>query len=288
VRAIIVGIDGLIGRALADALLARGDTVFGTTRRPEQVAPGKVGLLDLARANASIEFPEADVAFFCAAITNLADCRMHPELAERVNFRKPVELAGELLRRGMRTVFLSTNAVFDGRTPAMSAEAVKAPNSFYGRLKSAAEDALLSAPPGATVVRLTKILVPTLPLLARWNGALRRGAPIEATTDHRISPLSLGHGVDALLAIADLGGTGVYQVSAKGDVSYEEIALKLAIRLGANSSLVVGRRAVDIGIPREDVMPFTSLDTSRLTALTGLAPPDAHEVVDRVLAAYTP
>jgi dTDP-4-dehydrorhamnose reductase len=288
VRAIIVGIDGLVGRALADALRARGDDVFGTTRRPGAASPGKVGLLDLADAHASIEFPEADVAFICAAMTNLAECRSRPDLAERANFRGPVELVGHFAERGVRTVFLSSNAVFDCSAPAMPAAANKAPKSLYGRLKSAAEDAMLSARQPATVVRLTKILVPALPVLVRWSEALHRGEWIEAAADHRISPVRLEHVVASLLAIADRGDAGIYQVSAVGDVSYSEIALRLAARIGASPSLVSARRAIEIGIPPEEVMAFTSLDASRLSGLTGIAAPDPYEAIDRVLKTYTP
>jgi dTDP-4-dehydrorhamnose reductase len=288
VRAIIVGIDGLVGRALADALRSRGDGVFGTTRRPDMTSPGKVGLLDLVSGRMPIDMPDADVAVICAAMTNLAECRSHPDLAEHVNFRGPVELAHRFSERGVRTIFLSSNAVFDCSAPAMPAEAIKAPKSLYGRLKSAAEDAMLSAHQPATVVRLTKILVPALPVLVRWSEALHRGEQIEAAADHRISPVQLEYVVASLLAIADRGEAGIYQVSAMGDVSYGEIALRMAARIGASASLVSARRAIEIGIPPEEVMAFTSLDASRLTRLTGIAAPDPYEAIDRAIETYTP
>jgi hypothetical protein len=41
-------------------------------------------------------------------------------------------------------------------------------------------------------------------------------------------------------------------------------------------------RAVDNGIPESDVRPFTSLETSRLSALTGFQPPQPDAVIDAV------
>jgi dTDP-4-dehydrorhamnose reductase len=137
-------------------------------------------------------------------------------------------------------------------------------------------------------VRLTKIMVPVLPVLVRWSDALHRGERIEAAVDHRISPVRLEHVVESLLAVADRGDAAIYQVSAKGDVSYSEIALRMAARIGASASLVSARRAAEIGIPPEEVMAFTSLDASRLSGLTGIAAPDPYEAVDRVLETYTP
>jgi hypothetical protein len=40
--------------------------------------------------------------------------------------------------------------------------------------------------------------------------------------------------------------------------------------------------AVDNGIPESDVTPFTSLETGRLTALTGFQPPQPVAVIDAV------
>jgi len=125
-------------------------------------------------------------------------------------------------------------------------------------------------------------------VLVRWSEALQRGERIDAAVDHRISPVRLEHVVASLLAIADRGDAGIYQVSAKGDVSYGEIALRMAARIGASASLVTPRRAVEIVIQPEEVMAFTSLDASRLSGLTGIAAPDPYEAVDRVLETYTP
>lgn len=277
-RVIVVGIDGLVGGALATTLSARGNTVYGTTRRASQVRPGRIDFLDLAEP--TFDLPPADVAFICAAMTSLAACRAQPTLAERTNLQGPAALAAWFAERGVRTIFLSTNAVFDCQAPLMLPDRPRVPNSVYGRLKAAAEDAVLARAVTGTVVRLTKILNNETPLLKRWAGALREGAHIEAATDHRIAPVTLDHAVKALLSIAAAGETGLYQVSAAADLSYADVALRLAERLKVPHSRVASRSAIDIGIPREEALPFTSLDTSRFDSLTGGKAPDPYRAVD--------
>lgn len=276
-RAIVVGIDSLVGRALAEALRARGDTVFGTTRRTDAVS-SDTSLLDLAGDTRIVDLPPADVAFICAAVTSLADCRADPERARRVNLDAPSQLA---TRWAGRTIFLSTNAVFDCQEPLMRADRPRKPTSIYGQLKVEAEDSVLAR--GGTVVRLTKIFVPGMPLLKRWHDALSRGDSIEAAEDHRVAPTLLEHVSAALLAVADKGEGGIYQVSAAGDVSYAEIATWIADRLQADRSRVTPRAAVDIGIPANEVLPYTSLDASRLAAVMARPTPQPTVAVDRVL-----
>lgn len=280
-RAIVVGIDGMVGRALAATLSARGNTVHGTSRRLGQVKPGKISFLDLAEP--AFCLPPADVAFICAAMTSLAACRAQPSLAERINLQGPAALANWLAARSVRTIFLSTNAVFDCQAPLMLPDRPRVSSSVYGQLKAAAEDAVLAT--NGTVVRLTKILDGETPLLKRWAGALREGASIEAAADHRIAPVTLDHTVESLLSIAAGGESGLYQVSAAADVSYADVAMHLADRLEAPRSRVSSRTAIDIGISHEDVLPYTSLDTSRFDSLTGGKPPDPYRAVDLAIDA---
>ncbi len=283
-RAIVIGADGLVGKALAAALRARGDDVIGTTRRPERVSPGQTIGLDFAGPEpASADLPAADVAFVCAAMAHFADCRKSPELAERVNFIAPAALAAKLGSRGTRVILLSTSAVLDGAAPHMAADRPRLGRSTYGRSKGEAERAILASAHGAAVVRLTKVLTPEMPLFRKWLGALKANFPIDAFTDHRIAPIALRDAVDALLAVGDRGGDGIYQASGAFDVSYFEIARHLARRIGASEACVHAVSAAEAAIPAEEITAFTSLDTSRLTALCGFQPPDPYALVDRIL-----
>lgn len=283
-RAVIVGIDSVIGNALRAALAARGAEVFGTTRRIEAVT-GNIQFLDLADNHLTVDLPRADTAFLCAAMTSLADCRARPELASQVNFTGPVSLAARFSTNGTRVVLLSTNAVLDCLVPSMAADRPKAPTSVYGRTKAAAEDAILAPSIDGIVLRLTKVLTPDMPLLRRWTRSLRAGQPIEAIDDHRMAPLLIRHVVAALIAVAQSGSPGLYQVSATHDVSYLDLGLRLADRLGAARSLVLRRSAAEIGIPEDEIMSYTSLDTTSLSALTGMSAPDPYVAIDEVVAA---
>jgi dTDP-4-dehydrorhamnose reductase len=284
-RALVIGVDGLLGAALASAWRGHGEVV-GTTRRHEAGQAGETVFLDLADENADFgHLPRAEVAFICAAMTKLAECRQSPALAERVNFAAPVRLARHLVANGTRVVFLSTSAVMDCREPQMRAARPRQPTSVYGKWKAAAEEAILALGEHATIVRLTKVLTPDAPLLANWMRALAAGEAIAAFNDHRISPIEVQHAIDALIAIGERPRGGIYQISGAWDVSYEEIARHLAKRVGAPQRLVAGCLAASHGIAPEDVLPFTSLDVSRLAALTGFVAPDPYALINSMFDA---
>jgi dTDP-4-dehydrorhamnose reductase len=283
-KAIIVGIDGLLGSALGQAIRATGGEVHGTSRRPDSAARG-VRHLDLANSLATeAELPAADVVFFCAAMAKFADCRANPTLARQINVLTPAGLAQRLAGRGTRVVLLSTSAVYDGRAANVAANTPPCPVTDYGRLKAEAETKFLALGKAATVVRLTKVLEPRQATFVRWIETLVRDEPIAAFSDLGLAPISLAFAIGALLAAAaDLQG-GIYQASANGDISYADAAGHIARSLGADPASVIAERGADRGIPAEQLTLFSSLDASRLAALTGEPAPDPYAVIDEVFA----
>jgi dTDP-4-dehydrorhamnose reductase len=281
-KAIVLGADGTVGSALSSALEQRGDTVYGTTRRRTLVG-AKRPFLDLAVEDAaSASLPDADVAFFCAAIVSYAECRQNPVLARRVNVTNPAVLARRLIENGSRVVLLSTNAVFNGQEPAVRAERPPCPTTIYGELAADAERQFSAFGKAASIARLTKIITADAKRFINWIDALSRGQAVVAFSDLRMAPISLDDAISALLAIADHRAGGIYQISGAADISYYEAARHIARRLGADAHLVMGEGAAKAGIRPEEITRFSSLDTSGLAKLTGRQAPEPYSVLDAV------
>lgn len=249
---LIVGGDGLIGKALVNTLRADTAEVYATSRRPDVRDPRVVTLDlsgnpdDLFRDDRIREFATDGrlTVFMSAAMTKIADCEQDPVRTRLVNVTNTVELGGKLLAAGARVVFISSNAIFSGLLPFPTETAVPAPNNNYGRQKAEAEQALLrvhaalpDAPP-LMIARLTKVVDRDAPLIAGWTESLRAGLPIRAFENRRLSPISLGHTVSSLIAIGKAGVAGIYHVTGTGDLSYYEFARLLAFSLAADPGLV--------------------------------------------------
>jgi dTDP-4-dehydrorhamnose reductase len=281
-RVVIVGADGLIGNALHASLRERGHTVLGTTR--SNGSPGHKDriFLDLS-ASTLRPIPPADVVIVCAAMSRFADCRNYPDQARQVNVLAPLMIAEKAGEYGGRALLLSSSVVFDCRSPHAMADQPAAPCSAYGRLKAEAEAGVLAL--GGTVLRLTKVVAPGTGRLADWVSALERGQIVQAFEDHRFCPIKLESVLDAVAAIAEQKSGGVFQLSGTEDISYADAARHLANRLGIPGDRVEGTLAVDNGVPENEVTPYTSLDTSRLSALSGYCPRPPRDVIDDVFAA---
>ena len=281
-RALIIGGDGAIGRALKDKLESRQDTVFFTTRRPVPVQ-GNALHLDLASSDAeTTRLPQADIAFFCAAITGFAACRNDRELAERVNFSAPSVLARRLVGAGSRVVFLSSNAVFDWREPHVPASREPRPVTEYGHFKAKAEKEFSALGSAASILRLSKVLRSDDRLFNGWIDDLNKKKTINAYADHRFAPISLADTIESLVAISQSRGGGMFQMSGARDISYFDAARRLASLTNADPKLVFSIKATDRGVPANEIIHNSTLDSSRLTALTGWTPRDPLSVIDDV------
>jgi dTDP-4-dehydrorhamnose reductase len=280
-RTIVIGIDSTIGRSLATALRQRQISVYGTTRRAPAIAAG-LATLDLADpASLDVALPDADVAFFCAAMTRFDDCRRNPELARMVNSTVPVALACRLVAAGVRVILLSTSAVFDWRLAQSLESRPPCPLTVYGCTKAEAEAGFLSLGHAAAVVRFAKVLSSESTLFNSWIDALRERRQIRAFTDARMAPVPLTDAVAALVVVAEAGKGGIYQLSSTHDINYFEAARYLARRLGRETQLVSKASARKNGISPEEITTFSSLECSRLAQLTGRPPPDPFAAINQ-------
>ena len=278
---LVVGADGLIGRALRNRLAAAGNEVIATTRRTSAAEGGRLQL-DLARPG-EWKLPDScATAVLCAAATNLAFCREHPEEARRINVDNTLALARALSERGAFVVFLSTNLVFDGETPRTPAEAPLEPRTVYGEFKAEAELGLADGAPRCAVIRLSKVFAPDMPLLKGWRESLIAGSSLDAFTDYRCAPIDLATTVRGIGDVAVGGREGVWQFSPKEDVSYAEIAVEVAARLNPGENRV---RSIPSSekTTLEHIPRHTTLDASRARQELGLEFPAMPEVLDRVL-----
>ena len=280
-KALVIGGDSAIGRALKDKLESKQDTVFFTTRR--LTSAHNALHLDLASPDAeTTRLPQADIAFFCAAITGFAACRNDKKLAERVNFIAPSVLARRLVDAGSRVVFLSSNAVFDWNEPRVPANREPSPRTEYGLFKAKAEKEFTALGSAASILRLSKVLRPDDRLFTGWINDLNQNKNITAFADHHLAPISLAETIEALLAISQSPDSGLFQMSGARDISSFDAARRLASLTNADPTLVVATKAAENGVPANEIIHNSTLDSSRLTALTGWTPRDPLSVIDEV------
>ncbi len=163
----VVGRHGQLGGALEEAFASQGVAVW----RPDRTIDARWDLQDIAtkpesadRLLASSRAPwgssSAQWVILAAAMTNVDGCEAEPALAYAINTDAPRAIARAARAIGARTIFFSTDYVFDGTAGPYSEQDTPHPLSVYGRSKLHGEQGVLQENPDSLVVRTTTLYGP--------------------------------------------------------------------------------------------------------------------------------
>jgi dTDP-4-dehydrorhamnose reductase len=151
---LVTGASGLLGRQVFSLLTEGGWQVRGLcSTRP------RLGLVrcDLTKAGEA----ERQIADFCPDIVIHLVAERRPDVchkkahdAEVLNVDVTSSIAKACSKFGCWMIFLSTDYVFDGKSPPYSVDAITNPLSEYGMQKIKGEQVTLQEAPGAAVVRV--------------------------------------------------------------------------------------------------------------------------------------
>ena len=132
---LVTGAGGQLGKALRQISELSGHRCLFTDVRPE----GEVVALDVTDGNAvarMLDEYDIDIVVNCAAYTDVERAETDVENARRVNAFAAGVLAGEVARKNISLIHVSTDYVFDGQSNKPYDEnAVPGPLSVYGSTK---------------------------------------------------------------------------------------------------------------------------------------------------------
>jgi dTDP-4-dehydrorhamnose reductase len=274
---LIIGADSKLGSSFELFLRSKGKEVIGTSRRN---TPGRL-LLALEDQSSFCIPKETQTAYFFAAVSKLENCRSDPRATRELNVLKTVALSRRLVEAGVRVIFLSTAAVFDGESADIREAASVSPQTEYGRQKAEAEELLLRLEADLSVLRLTKVLSPETPILSRWASALSRNDAISAFSDLPLAPLSELTVNECLLRLGEVRIGGVFHLSPETQLSYFELAGRLARYVGKSPSLVNECLARTSGVELEHLPRYATLGMNRSKALLQLSQPNIDAELER-------
>jgi dTDP-4-dehydrorhamnose reductase len=226
---------------------------------------------------------KADVAFVCAAMTNIQSCEADPLASRKINVTETVRLVERLVGEGSFVVFLSSNTVFDGQTPFPDEDAPCSPTTEYGRQKRVAEEQILGESGSrerVAVVRLSKVVAPANGMTADFLRRLRQGVPCPAFADLFLCPASLAYVGAGLAVVAAARSPGIFHLSGADEMSYAGFARHLAGRVGADPALVVPGNSAEAGASVLFRPDHPALGMARTRRLPGLVPEQTEQMLN--------
>jgi dTDP-4-dehydrorhamnose reductase len=209
-----------------------------------------------ASVRSAFEAARPEIAILTAALADIDRCEKEPDLARAVNVGGAENVARECARTGVRLIFTSSGAVFDGEAPEYRESDPPSPLSVYGKTKADAEHVIQQILPDPAIVRLSTALGysvtgATNALLDKLQSAFRAGRPVYSPVEEYRNAIDAGTLTHWLLDLACARGrTGIFHLGSSDAVSRYEIVSRLAEAMGYSKDLVIPQNALADRAPR--------------------------------------
>lgn len=278
-RVLITGGTGLLGVAIQRAALPeiQGFSIYFPERSLPAPLPFAVRAADVSermQMQSVFEWAQPDMVIHAAAIGSVDYAEKNRKETRKVNV-DGTEIVVELCQVfKSRLVYVSSNAVFDGRTPFYSETAPVNPINYYGQLKVEAETAVRESSIPWAIVR--PILMYGWPYpgerdnpVVWWVHSLEDGKPIKVVDNVFSKPLPAWSCADAIWALIQQNRTGIYHVAGRDHISLYQFALLTAEVFGLEASLITP--VPDSYFPEiAPRPPDTSFDTTKMETELGV------------------
>lgn len=247
-RILITGGTGLLGQALLKTA-PEGIDLFGTylPNRPSPIpmpcAFFPLDVQDKTQVAQVFEEIKPDLVIHTASIGSVDYAEHHREESWAVNVGGTLNIRQMCLRHNAKLIFISSNAVFDGKYPLYSEDAPVNPINYYGELKVEGERWIQSGGLEYAIVRPILMYGWHLPTergnwVTSWIRALSQGEHVKVVDDVRSKPLFAPNSAEAIWAIITQNRTGVYHVAGADYITLHEFAINTAEVFGLDASLI--------------------------------------------------
>ena len=258
---LVLGATGMLGRAVAEALAARG-------LRHAVVGRDTVDLSRQATFISGIA-PGTRLVINCTGWTNVDAAEAHEAEATVVNGTGVGELAEHCRQIGATLVHYSTDYVFAGQASAPYAvDHPRAPLNAYGRSKAVGEALIERSGADYILIRTSWVYAPWGKNFVRTILGLAAKRPtLRVVNDQLGRPSSAEQLARGTLSLVAAGGRGTFHLSDGGQCTWFELASAVVARAGLACQVDPCSSAE---YPSPAVRPsYSVLDLSRTEALIG-------------------
>jgi dTDP-4-dehydrorhamnose reductase len=284
-RLLVIGAHGFLGGHLMAAARRRFDCVGAGRKDCDLYAD----ITDAPSVAAAFAEARPDVVALVAAMADIDACERDPQKACETNVAGPRNVAAECARRGIRLIFTSSGAVFDGASRKYTEESSPNPLNVYGATKARAEATVTSLAPDAIVVRPSLILgfpchAVTNSLMERLRVEFASGNAVPAPLNEYRNAIDVETAAGWILDLAEAReARGVFHLGSANAMSRYEIVRAIARAMGYDGSLVIADSERKPGRAPRGLYEF--LSPVRIAEFSRTRPPACREAIERCVQA---
>lgn len=223
---------------------------------------------DRMQMQSVFEWAKPDVVIHTAAIGSVDFAERNREQTRKVNVGGTEVVAALCQIFKSRLIYISSNAVFDGRTPFYSETASVNPINYYGQLKVEAENIVRDSSIPWAIVR--PILMYGWPYQGErdnpvvwWVRSLEDGKPIKVVDNVFTKPLPAWSCAEVVWELICQHRPGIYHAAGRDHLSLYQFALQVAEVFELDARLITP--VPDSYFPEIAPRPRdTSFDTSKM------------------------
>jgi dTDP-4-dehydrorhamnose reductase len=275
-RLLVIGANGFLGGCLMRSRDRRFESRGLDRTACDVTSPASI--------HSAFEAARPEIAILTAALADIDRCEKAPDLARAINVGGPENVARECARGGVRLLFTSSGAVFDGEVPEYRESDPPHPLSVYGKTKAEAERIILELVPNAAIVRLSLVLGHsphggTNALLDKLQSAFRAARPVYAPPDEYRNAIDAETLTSWILDLACARErTGIFHLGSSDAMSRYEIVRHLAEAMGYSNDLVIPQNALADRAPRGRIH---MLLPTRIQECSSVPVPSCLQVIER-------
>ena len=254
-KCLVIGASGLVGEHLVNSIQEAGGTPIATYLSNPIPDARQLDVSDNVRVNDFLKTTRPDIVFLPAALTNVDFCEKNPDISHRINVTGVKNVVNASNEIAARTVYFSTDYIFDGTSGPYAENADPNPISEYGKQKLEAENYILSTSNDHLIIRTTVVYGwerQGKNFVSRLVKSLQDQTSVKVPADQIGTPTYAPELAKSALKLALMNSKGVINIAGIDCISRYKFALKVASAFDLPSDLIlpVSTRELNQPAPR--------------------------------------
>lgn len=243
---LVIGASGFIGSHIYSYAKKLDYSVIGTTfsKKSDELIKYDLMTDDIERVlpDGYLVTKTQGCVVICSAIAKIDTVYSEKERSRQINVDGTIRVIDTIKSLGLKIVFLSTEAVFDGLQGYYDESVMPYPVNEYGRQKVEVEKYLLSNCPSSLVVRLGMVVGDNpyeKHLFGDWHNQIKNKGNILCIEGQVFSPTFVGDVASGIVMALKGNLEGCYHLSNQEFFSRDELARQFLYITGYRGEIIV-------------------------------------------------